>query len=258
MTMRRSLTTPGVVLLAGLAVAQPSAQAADLGTGDATAESAIDWTSVHATVFGGFAWADRDVSLNDGFDAEVFSPGSAGIDGDGWIGGIGAGFDLHAGQVVIGLEADAAITGIEGTRLIGTPKYDENDGADGTAWRKHYEVDYLGTVRGRFGILAKPSLLIYGTGGLAWARVSETHSVQDGQNPAHARSEVEVDHLGWTAGGGVEWAFRPGWSLQAEYLYFDFEAADYAHDVGNTGGAPDLTSADLQLHAVKAGLRYRF
>jgi opacity protein-like surface antigen len=39
------------------------------------------------------------------------------------------------------------------------------------------EVDWLGTVRGRLGILATPSLLFYGTGGLAYGHVKAPTAV---------------------------------------------------------------------------------
>jgi outer membrane immunogenic protein len=82
--------------------------------------------------------------------------------------------------------------------------------------------------------------------------------VQDGQNPIHAKSSTKVDHFGWTAGGGLEWEFNPGWTFKTEYLYVDLGEADYNHYVGNKSGAPDVTSSDLDLHVVKAGINYRF
>ena len=36
------------------------------------------------------------------------------------------------------------------------------------------ELDYFGTVRGRLGWLAYPSLLVYGTGGLAYGGVKSS------------------------------------------------------------------------------------
>lgn len=33
--------------------------------------------------------------------------------------------------------------------------------------------------------------------------------------------------MGWTAGGGAEWAFSPNWSAKLEYLYSDIGASDW-------------------------------
>ena len=61
--------------------------------------------------------------------------------------------------------------------------------------------------------------MIYGTGGFAFGdqslRVLDTVT-----GVSVGRSDFA---LGWTAGGGIEWAFAPGWSLKAEALYFDIE-----------------------------------
>jgi outer membrane immunogenic protein len=109
-------------------------------------------------------------------------------------------------------------------------------------------VDWMGTVRGRLGYLFTPTLLIYGTGGLAYGGVhgSATHGgvmqgVLTGMNAAalpvpfnyaqfngtytfplipgagsHSNTQV-----GWIAGGGVEWMFLPNWSVKVEALYYD-------------------------------------
>ena len=50
-------------------------------------------------------------------------------------------------------------------------------------------------------------MLIYGTGGMAFG---EPKTAGDGKL-----------RIGWTAGGGVEWAFAPKWSAKLEYLYTD-------------------------------------
>lgn len=221
------------------------------------AQAAADWTGPFIGVFGGSGWSERAVSLNDGFAAAVFAPGTAEIDAQAWLAGAVIGYDRQFGPIVIGAQADIGVTGIEGETLAGTPKFVATDGADGTAWGIAHQVDYLGTLRGRIGVAAG-DLLIYGTGGAAWARVKETHSVQDGQNPAHAKSTIDVNHLGWAAGGGVEWKFKPGWTLSTEYLRIELDDADYAHDVGNKSGAPDLTSADMTIDIVRAGINYRF
>ena len=63
---------------------------------------------------------------------------------------------------------------------------------------------------------------------------------------------------GWTAGGGIEWAFAPRWSVKGEYLHYKTED----QKIGGTFGAGGATiqffnvrnSGDL----VRAGVNYHF
>lgn len=88
-------------------------------------------------------------------------------------------------------------------------------------------IDYLGTVRGRLGYAAG-NVLFYGTGGLAYTRLSGFG--------------VSTTATGFAVGGGIEWAFAPQWSVKAEYLYYRLER--------------DGVEADF--NTVKLGVNYRF
>jgi len=52
--------------------------------------------------------------------------------------------------------------------------------------------------------------------------------------------------MGWTAGGGAEYALTPQWSAKVEYLYVDLK-----HD-----NLPDWNEA--KFHTVRAGVNYHF
>jgi len=94
-------------------------------------------------------------------------------------------------------------------------------------------LDYIGTLRGRLGGLLTPTLLVYGTGGLAYGGVhGETTITQTvapfgcGGPPCVAGSgpssgSISETRFGWTAGAGLEWLLPPHCSLKAEYLYYD-------------------------------------
>jgi outer membrane immunogenic protein len=89
------------------------------------------------------------------------------------------------------------------------------------------------TGRARAGVTVLDSrLLLYGTAGLA------SGELKDGP--------INKLKTGWTAGGGLEWAFSPKWSAKAEYLYMDFKHNDL----------PDWNAA--KFHTVRAGLNYHF
>ena len=44
--------------------------------------------------------------------------------------------------------------------------------------------------------------------------------VRHGQDNCQSGS-VSDTKIGWTIGGGLEWAFAYNWSLKGEYLYYD-------------------------------------
>lgn len=89
-------------------------------------------------------------------------------------------------------------------------------------------LNYFGTVRGRLGYIVTPTLLVYGTGGLAYGGING--NVQNTQfwgdnsgvwNVVNGSQSYSNTQVGWTAGGGAEWMFMPNWSAKAEYLYYD-------------------------------------
>jgi outer membrane immunogenic protein len=135
------------------------------------------------------------------------------------------------------------------------------------------EVDYLGTLRGRLGFLAAPSMLVYGTGGLAYGGVQGSTSVAQSlpgtgvvpPNWAGAGAFSDT-RIGWTAGGGVEWMFGAGWSAKAEYLHYDLGSVGYGVSplVTNAQVASPFTVNTVQSKTsfsgdiVRAGVNYHF
>ena len=103
---------------------------------------------------------------------------------------------------MIGIEADltgADYRGSVGTGIFGNP-----------AIQTKSEVQ--GSVRGRVGI-AVDRALFFVTGGAAVAEFKDQYfSVL---NFSH-------DRIGYTVGGGVEYALTTNWSLRGEYRYSDF------------------------------------
>ena len=110
-------------------------------------------------------------------------------------------------------------------------------GSCGGGFGLNESITYFGTVRGRIGIITpfNPNLLIYGTGGFAYGEVR-----QDGLK------------TGWTAGGGVEWAFLPNWSAKVEYLYTDLNSN------GGNGFEFFGDHRQTRFNTVRAGVNYHF
>jgi outer membrane immunogenic protein len=143
----------------------------------------------------------------------------------------------------------------------------------------HYQgrIAWFGTVRGRLGV-ASDRLLIYGTGGLAYGRVSLDASMSTSGstfttaciagvcNPpdgpfgfaqAATLSGGKVNY-GWTAGGGFEWAAARNLSFKAEYIYLDLGSVDVSSIVGVGVGRPAAMHARFNDHVVRIGFNYRF
>ena len=80
-------------------------------------------------------------------------------------------------------------------------------------------VDWLATLRGRLG-LAFDHVLIYGTGGVAFADVKD--AVDLSAFPLSSSLSPGSGVTGWTAGGGIEYAFAQHWTAKVEYLHVGF------------------------------------
>ena len=70
-------------------------------------------------------------------------------------------------------------------------------------------------------------LLIYVTGGGAWARDEFSYTI-----PAVGSASTKQNRTGWTVGAGVEYGLSPNWSIAAQYNYIDLGDKDV------TFGAP--------------------
>jgi outer membrane immunogenic protein len=111
-------------------------------------------------------------------------------------------------------------------------------------------MNWLSSVTGRLGFTPGGNWLIYGKGGVAWADLDQTVAV-----PGISVTNSET-RTGWTAGGGVEYAFAPGWSGKLEYQYYDFGSDTY--DFAPVAAAPAPFEVDSNIHTIKAGLNWRF
>lgn len=114
----------------------------------------------------------------------------------GVVGGFQVGYNKQYGNIVIGVESDIDLTSIKGTT-----------GGITT------ELPWFGTTRGRAGILVTPSVLLYGTGGVAYG-----HAEVSGPG-----FSLKLPGVGWAAGAGFEYALGGGFMIGAEYLHVDFD-----------------------------------
>jgi len=241
------------------------------GTWDATSSTTI--SSSGYVVPGLFA------STPTGLAAAATANGVFGTAASGFIGGGQVGYNWQfAPAWVVGLEADIQGTTAQGTGNLSNAIFvPQSPATVTTTLSATKSLDYLGTVRGRIGYLITPTLLFYGTGGLAYGGANASGQIFGLLTPpnyvppfANAWSTAgsySDTRAGWTAGGGVEWMFLPNWSAKVEYLYYDLgSVTTNLGTLSNSWAAPNFvafaflsqSTTRFDGHIVRAGVNYHF
>lgn len=141
----------------------------------------------------------------------------------GFLGGLQAGFNFTADKLVLGVEADVMLTGINAKSYTYT-----------------FTQKWLGSGRLRLGY-AMNSLMIYGTGGFALSSMEFSNmGLSDSTGLA-----------GWVAGVGAEMFVTQNVSLRGEYLYYSLGQAQFNLQ---TGPVYATTSTNI----VRVGANYKF
>jgi outer membrane immunogenic protein len=223
------------------------------------------WTGFYVGVNAGYAFnADSSATTvgTPGFQALVplgIAPSSLDTGGDGFIGGAQIGFNYQFGLFVAGVEADLQyVDSGKRSTFVGAPVLGTQ-----LATSAESELEYLGTVRARLGV-AFDRVLVYATGGLAYGDVSLNASVNGVQVPAVAWNGSTSDiQVGYTIGGGVEYAFTNNLTLKAEYLYYDLgdqtvRTTPNALAAAVAPGVAYDARVETSGHIARIGLNYKF
>jgi outer membrane immunogenic protein len=205
-----------------------------------------------------------------------FSQGSSVIGG----GYVGCNYQFMSGLLpglVAGVEGDFNWTGVSGSfsapndfpggRLGGIvfPAATLPGGVSMTN-----DTRWAASLRARLGYAIVPNVLIYGTGGRAWAATDYTGVDQFstlGAPGVSLATSFSNNGAGWVAGGGVEWApWSNNWILRLEYLHYEINGVSTTVTGNGPAKAPftpqpiatTFTFGDLKLDTVRAGLSYKF
>lgn len=253
--MRGSLFARAAAL--ALAMAGP-AVAADLPLEAERAPFAarFNWTSCYlgGHLGGGFAHKDLTDPVQLVQDQVPFagpgattgittvSPAPSGV----VIGGqIGCDYQF-ASSWVIGIEGAVSGSTMKGSRTAALPL-----GNPDTALVRA-TTDFLPSVTARLGYVVD-NLLLYVKGGVAWE--GDRYNVTGSFAGTPFGFEGLETRVGWTAGGGVEWAFSQHWSANIEYDYFQFgHRSILMSDPTNLLTGPLDVRQSIQV--VKAGLNF--
>lgn len=216
---RLFLACVGLVALAG------AAAAADLPPAPAPYYKAppvyvpaYSWTGFYLGINGGGAFGRSSWD----------STGSFSMTG-GLVGGT-VGYNYQIGQAVIGFEGDVDWADISGT-TTGAKTSDS----------------WLSTARGRLGYAAG-RFMPFVTGGAAFGNIQASGPGLLGAN---------TTNVGWTVGGGLEFALAGNWTVKAEYLYVDLGKFNCGINCDLPGG-PAVNNVSFTTNLVRAGVNYRF
>ena len=264
----------GLALAAGLAVASP-VPAADLPRAAPAYKAPPDavlarWSGCYGGgTIGWIGTQSRQTVALSGLFIPFFNDPSAieaftkryRFDDSGITGGIQAGCSRQWGSLVAGLEADFNGTSID--RTLAT-SYALITAPHGQTFNPHTDtisqrLAWFSTVRGRLG-WAADRLLIFASGGLAVGHLKSTYTLSNSAGIVTSQGSEETTRLGWTVGGGLEYALSAAWTAKVEYLYLDFGRTSYlALQPG--ASLPNFTltnDVDTRAHVARIGVNYRF
>lgn len=178
------------------------------------------WTGLYVGGQVGYQWGRS--TANNGVNFESVSP-------KGVVGGGHIGYNYQIAQFVFGLEGDV-----------------NGSSARGSTFDYSAREDVNGSVRGRVG-MAWDRALVYATGGVAFADFHNSYSGVGGFD------SVDSGRVGWTVGGGIEYAIDNNWSVRAEYRYTDY--GHFSQFSPNVAGSVDRRETD---NRVQVGFSYKF
>jgi outer membrane immunogenic protein len=167
-----------------------------------------------------------------------------GHDLSGSLAGGTVGCNYQFGQVVVGVEGDDSWANKSGSANLAAPTFNP-------AFSTNEQEHWIATVRGRVGWAAPDGLLLYVTGGGAWASLN----VQELDGAGVVRQSDTHTMNGATVGGGIEFALSQHLSAKAEFLYVQFQNKAF---LGAPGTGTTLESRRLTDDILRAGVNWRF
>lgn len=250
--------------------------------------ASYNWTGFYIGANIGGGWSSNDVSISANDPSARFVVGPTGMpnasfDSSGVIGGLQLGYNWQFNpKWVLGFETDFQGSGIKGSATSSNPT------AFGAPIAPVEEkINWFGTVRARLGYLPTENLLVFVTGGFAYGQIENNSNFfyAPGFGSGSTGSGVSVacgtippavpgascfvgsqknTSVGWTLGGGLEYAFWQRWTVKAEYLYVSLEdqqltaPAAFLFTPGNSPASINVNFNRTNINVARLGVNYRF
>jgi outer membrane immunogenic protein len=202
---------------------------------------AQDWSGLYGGIHFGLGRGQDEVR-------EVNGPRTFYPDTDGALGGVQIGWQRQFERVVAGGELELGYLGQEGSVT--------SSDANGTVTSRA-ELGAYGAVSARAGYLLTPSWLVFARAGITLAAIdAQTDQTCSGGGCTLTPSSAATRDHAWAYmfGGGVENALSERWRARLEYQYYDFRR-ELALPASGSGPG---WNHELDLHAIKFGINYRF
>jgi outer membrane immunogenic protein len=207
------------------------------------------WNGFYLGIHGGGGFG------TDPFNFAGAEPSLTDLHAAGWVAGGQAGANWQSGRWLAGVEVDASTTDIKGstsgTLVIVAPSFESETIND--------KFNLLGSSRARLGWLPWPNILVYGTGGLAWAQLTQGGVFQTSSfgTTTASVSSIQSWRWGWAAGLGAETRIGHGnWLGRLEYLHYDFGTSLSSSTV-SAGTTSVANEGRLTTDVVRLGLSYQ-
>lgn len=222
---------------------------------------AFSWAGLYFGADIGGAWTSDSLHETSVFPALVANTGHASMNAGGIAGGGHIGYNWQSGALVYGLETDFIMTSAnkDSNCLIGDP----SSVVPGSCFTQfpygpygfRSELPWEGSFRARLGYAAMDNMLLYVTGGLAYAGYNTYYWSYGGAQ------KVDQTPVGFAVGGGLEYALTANLIARVQYLYSDFGTSNSS--TLNLGPADYFWTGfqehhNVQLNTVLLGLSYKF
>lgn len=239
--------------------------------------SAPVWDGPFIGGYIGGAWANSDIVTDVGpvtstsyfvsvANANSVNQSASGkVNPSAFIGGIQAGNNWTANNLLYGLALDFGSFSLNKNIAVNNVPFPSSLGFISYSTNVSVNTDWLFTARARLGYICNSSrFMVYGTGGLALTdlKVGNIYSDSNVLTPSnldHSQSSNKKSNkAGWTVGAGAELFVTQKLTVNAEYLYVDFNNVTTSTPIVETPKTSIMnTSANLSANIFRVGLNYK-
>jgi outer membrane immunogenic protein len=218
--------------------------------------STFAWDGFYLGVNAGYAWGSNSWTSGGVFESPVLSAGNANPSFNHVLGGVQGGANYQIGSWVVGIEADVSALGAKGSDTEAV----SGIGLPGVFTTADSQIDWLALVTGRVGY-AWDRALFYAKGGVAGGDTKDSFALFSHTGvPAFLDFGTKTNLMvGWTVGGGIEYAFAPRWTAKIEYDYVDLGTNSENFNILSSGATVTFREdINHTANIVKFGANYRF